>query len=151
MLIIVLFSQLLVGCVTNKSWTTIYIYAGGNDATKVAWYNDTVKLQPAGLQTTQTAGSKAPNALGIYDMSGNVSEWCWDWFISYKDIVNPNFDSNPYANPRGPVYGDQKVRRGGGWSNAAGNVRNVVRNSDTPDTANWVVGFRVVRGPSKIW
>ena len=83
-------------------------------------------------------------------MSGNVSEWVWDRFMSYKDllILNPADLNN---NPRGPDTGTEHVRRGGAWSNAAGNVRSVVRNSDTPNTATWVNGFRVVRGPSRIW
>ena len=127
-----------------------FVYAGSNDPNSVAWYNTTVQAQPSGNQATQTVGIKAPNALGIYDMSGNVSEWVWDWFGPYKDSyfsIVP--DGN--VNPRGPPSGTERVRRGGGWSNAVGNVRSVVRNSDTPDKATWVNGFRVVRGPSMIW
>jgi len=127
-----------------------FIYAGSNNAAAVAWYNETVKSEPAGLQATQTVGRKQANALGIHDMSGNVSEWVWDWFISYKDyIASAPADLN--NNPRGPATGTERVRRGGGWSNAASNVRSVVRNSDTPGTATWVNGFRVVRGPLGIW
>jgi len=128
-----------------------FIYSGSNDPTEVAWYNETVKDEPAGLQATQTVGRKKANALGIFDMSGNVSEWVWDWFGSYTSIVNAQPINTPYVNPRGPDTGTERVRRGGGWSNAAGNVRSVVRNSDTPNTATWVNGFRVVRGPSQIW
>ena len=127
-----------------------FIYSGSNDPNDVAWYNETVKSEPAGLQATQTVGRKNPNSLGIYDMSGNVSEWVWDRFISYKDLITLNPD-DLFINPKGPATGTERVRRGGGWSNAAGNVRSVVRNSDTPDTATWVNGFRVVRGPSHIW
>jgi len=123
-----------------------YVYAGSNNANDVAWFNTTVATQDAGA--TQMVGRLAPNALGIFDMSGNVSEWVWDSFASYKD----SYYSTPAAslNPRGPS-GDERVRRGGGWSNAVSNVRCVVRNSDTPKTAHWVVGFRVARGPSNIW
>jgi len=137
-----------------------YTYSGSNDANFVAWYNETVKGRPSGDQSTQTVGTKAPNALGIYDMSGNISEWVWDWFESYKSVyyfidyystkpVNPTAAS--ILNPRGPTTGTERVRRGGGWSNAISNVRSVVRNSQAPGEATWVNGFRVVRGPGKIW
>ncbi|MCL2245411.1 MAG: SUMF1/EgtB/PvdO family nonheme iron enzyme [Treponema sp.] len=126
-----------------------FTYSGSNNADTVAWYNLTVQAQVSGNQATQPAGSKQPNALGIYDMSGNVSEWCWDWFASYKDSYYST--SAAGSNPIGPPSGTERVRRGGGWSNAVGNVRSVVRNSNTPDSANWVVGFRVVRGPGTIW
>ena len=127
-----------------------YIYSGSNNASDVAWYNETVRAEPSGYQATQTVGSKAPNALGIYDMSGNVSEWVWDRFISYKDYIASN-PADLHDNPRGPSSGAERVRRGGGWSNAAGNVRSVVRNSDNPGSANWVIGFRIVRGPMEIY
>jgi len=123
-----------------------FTYAGSNNPDAVAWYNVTVGKQPTG--GTQTVGKLAPNALGIYDMSGNISEWCWDWFDSYK---NTNPAGNPLNNPTGPTTGAERVRRGGAWNNAAGNVRSVVRNSDTPGTATWVNGFRVARNPSAIW
>jgi uncharacterized repeat protein (TIGR02543 family) len=126
------------------------IYSGSSNAESVAWYNVTVGQEPLGFRTTQTVGRKMPNSLGIYDMSGNVSEWVWDWFAPYSSLLHPG-PTGIGPNPRGPDSGTERVRRGGGWSNAAGNVRSVVRNSDTPDTANWVVGFRVVRGPRVIY
>jgi len=127
-----------------------FAYAGGNDPNAVAWYNETVKSRPSGDQATQPVGSKQPNGLGIYDMSGNVSEWVWDLFDSYKS-TNPN--GNPLINPIGPASSPDgtRVRRGGSWSNAASNVRSVVRNSDNPGTAHWAIGFRVVRGAGVIW
>jgi len=91
------------------------------------------------------------NALGIFDMSGNVSEWCWDWFDSYKNIIGAHSSVEAYNNPHGPNSGTERTRRGGAWNNAAGNVRSVVRNSADPANANWVIGFRVVRGPSGVW
>jgi len=126
-----------------------FTYSGSNNADAVAWYNLTVQSVTTGGQATQPAGTKQPNSLGIYDMSGNVSEWCWDWFASYKDSYYTT--SAAGSNPIGPPSGTERVRRGGGWSNTAGNVRSVVRNSSTPDSANWVVGFRVVRSPSQVW
>jgi len=136
-----------------------YTYSGSNDATVVAWYNDTIKTG-AEAGSTQKVGTKAPNALGIYDMSGNITEWVWDRFESYKseyyfiDYYSTK-PANPAAsgilNPTGPATGTERVRRGGGWSNAISNVRSVVRNSQAPGEATWVNGFRVVRGASKIW
>ncbi|MCL2381795.1 MAG: SUMF1/EgtB/PvdO family nonheme iron enzyme [Treponema sp.] len=120
-----------------------FMFAGSNSADAVAWYNATVTAQP--VRATQPVGRKAPNALGIYDLSGNVSEWCWDWFAPYASMVSL------VNNPSGPAGGTERVRRGGAWNNAAGNVRSVVRNSEPPANANWVVGFRVVRGPSEYW
>jgi len=123
-------------------------YSGSDDPTRVAWYNETIK-SGADAGSTQTVGKKDPNALGINDMSGNITEWVWDWFASYKD----SYYSSDQAgnNPKGPDSGTERIRRGGGWSNAVGNVRSVVRNSQAPGDATWVNGFRVVRGPSKIW
>ena len=133
-----------------------FIYSGSDDPTQVAWYNTTVATQGAGA--TQTVGRLRANALGIFDMSGNISEWVWDVFASY----NSSYYSSSAAslNPRGPdisqayhtpAIDHQRVRRGGAWSNAVSNVRSVIRNSDTPRTATWVNGFRVVRGPADIW
>jgi len=124
-----------------------FVYAGSNSAEAVAWFNATSSSR------TQPVGGKQANALGIYDMSGNVSEWTWDALLSYRDIQqNVN---NPRINGNLPDVDNAvaRVRRGGGWSNTAANVRSVVRNSDTPDTAHWAIGFRVVRGPStsNIW
>jgi formylglycine-generating enzyme required for sulfatase activity len=134
-----------------------FMYAGSNNAAAVAWYNESVKTRPEGDRATQAVGGLQPNALGIFDMSGNVSEWCWDWFVRYNnnviryEVSNPRGPENPVPLEGSQPPYEQRVRRGGGWSNAAGNVRSVVRNSDTPDTAHWVVGFRVVRGPWNIW
>ncbi|MCL2210064.1 MAG: InlB B-repeat-containing protein [Treponema sp.] len=125
-----------------------FTYSGSDNPANVAWYNETIK-QGADAGSTQTVGTKQPNALGIYDMSGNITEWVWDWFASYKDSY---YSTAPAGNnPQGPGFGTERIRRGGGWSNAVGNVRSVVRNSQAPGDATWVNGFRVVRGPSAIW
>ena len=127
-----------------------YAYAGSDNPDLVSWYTTTVSKPPAEGGSSQTVGRLAPNNLGLYDMSGNASEWVWDWFMPYKDYIASN-PADLNINPKGPASGDQRIRRGGAWNNAASNVRSVVRNSDVPSTATWVIGFRVVRGPSQIW
>ena len=123
-----------------------FVYAGSSNADQVAWYYESIRNSPLAYGgSTQTVGLLQPNALGIYDMSGNVSEWVWDWSGTYKDRPNPDF------NPTGPASGTERIRRGGGWSNTAANVRSVVRNSAPPSDANWVIGFRVVRGAGVPW
>jgi formylglycine-generating enzyme required for sulfatase activity len=132
-----------------------YMYSGSNNADVVAWYNATVTTQI--VKATQPVGTKAPNALGIFDMSGNVSEWCWDWFVPYNnsiissEVINPKGPQEPLSYISAVSDPRQRVRRGGAWNNAVGNVRSAMRNSEPPANANWVVGFRVVRGPSEIW
>ncbi|MDR2543526.1 MAG: SUMF1/EgtB/PvdO family nonheme iron enzyme [Treponema sp.] len=118
-----------------------FTYAGSNNADDVAWFNNNSGSM------THPVGTKLPNGLGIYDMSGNVMEWCWDWFNAqfYSGRPVPDID------PRGPASGTERVRRGGSWNNAVNNVRSVVRNSFPPGNDTWVMGFRVVRGPAEMY
>jgi len=109
-----------------------YLYSGSNDINAVAWY--------AGNNTpnsTDPVGTKAPNALGIYDMSGNVIEWCWDWF--------GNYSSSPQNNPSGTTSGSYRVSRGGCWFDIASDCRVAYRLSYNPSLINGFVGFRVCR------
>jgi formylglycine-generating enzyme required for sulfatase activity len=110
-------------------------YAGGNDADAAAWY-----LDNSGGQT-HPVGTKEPNGLGLYDMSGNVYEWCWDWFGSYG--------SGPQTDPKGPPGpaspGAARVYRGGCWFNLARAVRSALRRSDAPSYRYDILGFRLVR------
>ena len=128
-----------------------FVYAGSNNADDVAWFNANSGSQ------TRPVGTKQPNALGIFDMNGNVSEWCWDLFDSYKnmirDIPAAELNNNPKGAHARPDLAEERVRRGGSWNNVAGNVRSVVRNSAAPDSANWVIGFRLARNPdlNAIW
>ena len=78
-----------------------YKYAGSNNIDDVAWYKEN------GLDTTHAVKEKNANELGIYDMSGNVWEWCQDWYGSYSKEVQ--------TNPKGPASGSNRVLRGGSW------------------------------------
>jgi formylglycine-generating enzyme required for sulfatase activity len=88
-------------------------------------------------EKTTEVGSFAPNPWGLYDMHGNVWEWCWDWYGSY--------DKKAQADPRGPVSGVVRVLRGGSWDDVANGVRSASRHSVTPSNRRNYYGFRLVR------
>lgn len=95
---------------------------------------------------TAIVGSYAPNAWGLYDMHGNVCEWCLDWYAD--DITahggKVNIDPATPANTLSDVSSANRVLRGGGWYNAAGNCRPAYRNYNTPTLRNSINGFRVL-------
>ena len=107
-----------------------YQYSGSNNLSDVAWYTDNSGSK------THTVGSKQANELGIYDMSGNVYEWCQDWFGSYS--------SSSQVNPTGANSGFSRVYRGGSWLNAAWGCCSSYRNSYAPDFRNGNLGLRLV-------
>ena len=108
-----------------------YKYSGSNSIDNVAWYTETTNDSG-----TKPVGTKSPNELGIYDMSGNVEEWCQDWYGSYS--------SGSQTNPTGPSSGPHRVYRGGSWLNRAKYCRVSSRLNFYPSYRNPKLGFRLV-------
>lgn len=106
-----------------------YQYSGSNNLNDVAWYKDNSDNE------THSGGTKSPNELGIYDMSGNVWEWCQDWLRDYS--------SSAQTNPTGPRSGSCHVIRGGCWISNDRSCRVSDRNGRTPDTKISIIGFRL--------
>ncbi|MBQ2188510.1 MAG: formylglycine-generating enzyme family protein, partial [Bacteroidales bacterium] len=110
-----------------------YKYSGSNSIDDVAWYTSNSGSK------THPVGTKSPNELGIYDMSGNVWEWCQDWKGSYS--------SGSQTNPQGQSSGSPRVLRGGSWRNNAEDCRVSDRNADPPGHRILNVGFRLALVP----
>ena len=117
-----------------------YEYAGSENVNDVAWWKET--LPSSTLWTdgwgTQTVATKAPNELGIYDMCGNVEEWCYDWFATYSSTAEP------LTNPTGPATGTQRAKRGGTCTNKyAYSLIVYYRQPQNPDARGNTRGLRL--------
>ena len=108
-----------------------YKYAGSNDINEVAWYWDNSS------DGTKPVATKAPNELGLYDMSGNVWEYCQDWYGGYS--------SGSQANPKGPSSGSYRVLRGGSWNYYARYCRVSYRDNFNPSSRFNYFGFRLAQ------
>ena len=106
-----------------------YQYSGSNDLFDVAWYTDNSS------NTTHDVASKQANKLGLYDMSGNVYEWCSDWHRSYS--------SNHQYDPAGPTSGSYRVFRGGSWYCSARGCRSSYRGGSSPGSWSDDLGLRL--------
>jgi formylglycine-generating enzyme required for sulfatase activity len=114
-------------------------YAGGNNLDDFAWYSKNSN------RATHPVGEKMPNGLGLYDMSGNVYEWCEDIYFKNAYIKH---------NKKNPVYlesnSGSRVLRGGAWNGDAGYCRAAGRRWGVPSRRNSVIGFRLVSSPRSV-
>ena len=108
-----------------------FTFSGSNTAADVAW------MWENSGDRTREVGTLRPNALGLYDMSGNVSEWVWDWAGMYPAAAQ--------TDPTGAAAGDIRVFRGGHWGDTPELARSAIRHGINPVLRSEFIGFRVVR------
>jgi formylglycine-generating enzyme len=116
-------------------WEDNYKYSGTTDnLTDYAWFDE--NNTPYGSKEVAT---RLPNQLGLYDMSGNMWEWCWDWHDAGY------YEDSPATDPHGPTYGAYRIRRGGPWGHVAYRSRVAMRAGTYPSEDGGDIGIRVVR------
>jgi formylglycine-generating enzyme required for sulfatase activity len=119
------------GGTPSTTGSFVYTYAGSNTVGDVAWYNGNSS------SSTHQVGTKAANSpAGLYDMSGNVWEWCWDWYSS-------SVGTGTSADPAGASSGTHRVLRGGSWNHDAAGARSANRGLNTPSSRSPNLGFRL--------
>ena len=144
--------------VNNTNWDSVVIVAGSTGyrlPTEAEWeyacragtntpWNTGISISTSqaniasSVGKTTPVGSYAANPWGLYDIHGNIFEWCWDWYGAYS--------SGSQNNPNGPVNGNSRVARGGGWMSVNQNARSAYRSNGTQSTRAFDYGFRVARG-----
>jgi formylglycine-generating enzyme required for sulfatase activity len=128
-----------------RAGTSTPLFTGERISTSQANYNGNFPYNNGnkGLfrKATVSAGSFPPNAWGLYDMHGNVWEWCWDYYGLPTEA--------PVSDPAGPASGAHRINRGGCWGSPGKNLRSAVRASDFPETAGSSMGFRLVKNVTK--
>ena len=119
----------------NKS--KYFKFSGSNTIEDIAWYWGSVPSQFEGAAGygTQPSATKCCNELGIYDMTGNISEWCYDWKSDYS--------TRSQTNPAGPNSGNSRIIRGGSWMDTWGFCRVSYRSWSNSDYKSWQVGLRL--------
>ena len=126
---------------SEKTARKLYpLYAGSNALEEVGWFAGNSH------RFTQVVGRKQPNALGLHDLSGNVYEWCQDWFDGEAYEKRKN---EAVSDPKGPVkHALYRVLRGGSWYDGAGDCRSAFRGSIRPAGRDDAIGFRLVLVPA---